>query len=406
MSGFFFHWILVLQLQSSGPQGKRFTHWAISLVFVKYIPHNKPSVCCLFVVRFIALFILCIWIHCHCLQTQQKRASDPITDGCEPPCGCWNLNSGPLEEQSVLLTTESSLQPQWVLFLTSFQMWTIKTKKKSGSEVQGRVRIRSSDASLSVSTTFHTHPKPRSDLQTDPKGGSCGSRQVRNLVLQKQLWPCVEAAMCMYVWERTHMHVATRDWYQVSASASAFLAGHQEILSSPPPCAGITGAQHHAGLLAWEVRIWTQVWAHICRESTPLSEPAPQNCNLGTLPRRDLTTTPRNSPHTPWKPSELPHGGCPRTGSQATAWVLRWSLEGEFSQLWSTLHLLPKARFQFRSSATCGIASPLADGPETRIEWFCSGTQAHNMPSWGLQAFLVINRADLLSARWVYTQRI
>jgi hypothetical protein len=36
---------------------------------------------------------------------------DPITDGCEPPCGHWELNSGPLKEQSVLLTTESSLQP-------------------------------------------------------------------------------------------------------------------------------------------------------------------------------------------------------------------------------------------------------------------------------------------------------
>jgi hypothetical protein len=40
------------------------------------------------------------------------RALDPITDGCEPPCGCWELNSGPLEEQSVLLTAESSLQCQ------------------------------------------------------------------------------------------------------------------------------------------------------------------------------------------------------------------------------------------------------------------------------------------------------
>ena len=40
----------------------------------------------------------------------QKRASDPITDGCEPPRGCWELNSGPLEEQSVLLTAEPSLQ--------------------------------------------------------------------------------------------------------------------------------------------------------------------------------------------------------------------------------------------------------------------------------------------------------
>jgi hypothetical protein len=29
--------------------------------------------------------------------------SDPITDGYDPPCGCWELISGPLEEQSVLL---------------------------------------------------------------------------------------------------------------------------------------------------------------------------------------------------------------------------------------------------------------------------------------------------------------
>ena len=40
-----------------------------------------------------------------------EEASDPITDGCEPPCGCWELNSGPLEEQLMLLTAEPSLQP-------------------------------------------------------------------------------------------------------------------------------------------------------------------------------------------------------------------------------------------------------------------------------------------------------
>jgi hypothetical protein len=49
--------------------------------------------------------------HSGCLQTHQKRASDLITDGCEPPCGCWDLNSEAVEEQSVLLTTEPSLQP-------------------------------------------------------------------------------------------------------------------------------------------------------------------------------------------------------------------------------------------------------------------------------------------------------
>jgi hypothetical protein len=40
------------------------------------------------------LFISFTWVHCSCLQTHQKRASDPITDG------CWELNSGPLEEQA------------------------------------------------------------------------------------------------------------------------------------------------------------------------------------------------------------------------------------------------------------------------------------------------------------------
>jgi hypothetical protein len=55
------------------------------------------------------LFILCIRVHSCSLQKQQKSSSDPITDGCEPPCGCWELNSGPLEEQSVLLTAEPSL---------------------------------------------------------------------------------------------------------------------------------------------------------------------------------------------------------------------------------------------------------------------------------------------------------
>ena len=31
--------------------------------------------------------------------------------GCEPPCGCRELNSGPLVEQSVLLPSEPSRQP-------------------------------------------------------------------------------------------------------------------------------------------------------------------------------------------------------------------------------------------------------------------------------------------------------
>jgi hypothetical protein len=56
-------------------------------------------------------FLICLFKYCF-LQTHQKRASDPISDGCEPPCGCWELNSGPLEEQPVLFTAKPSLQPK------------------------------------------------------------------------------------------------------------------------------------------------------------------------------------------------------------------------------------------------------------------------------------------------------
>lgn len=37
------------------------------------------------------------------MSVGQKRAPDLITDGYEPLCGGWDLNSGPLEEQTVLL---------------------------------------------------------------------------------------------------------------------------------------------------------------------------------------------------------------------------------------------------------------------------------------------------------------
>jgi hypothetical protein len=50
----------------------------------------------------------------------QKRASGPITHGFEPPCSCWELNSGPLDEQSGLLTAEPSLNPTPVNFCTGF----------------------------------------------------------------------------------------------------------------------------------------------------------------------------------------------------------------------------------------------------------------------------------------------
>ena len=51
-----------------------------------------------------------MWIPC--LQTHQKKVSYPVTNGCKSQCSCWDLNWGPLEEQSVLLTAEAFLQHQ------------------------------------------------------------------------------------------------------------------------------------------------------------------------------------------------------------------------------------------------------------------------------------------------------
>jgi hypothetical protein len=63
------------------------------------------------ILLFYLLFIyLCICTLSACIPACQKRALDPITDGCELLCGYWELNAGPLEGQSVLLTTEPSLQ--------------------------------------------------------------------------------------------------------------------------------------------------------------------------------------------------------------------------------------------------------------------------------------------------------
>ena len=56
----------------------------------------------------IYLFIMCKYTVA-VFRHSRRVAPDLVMDGCEPPCGCWELNSGPSEEQSVLLTAEPSL---------------------------------------------------------------------------------------------------------------------------------------------------------------------------------------------------------------------------------------------------------------------------------------------------------
>ena len=53
---------------------------------------------------------VCVYVHC--VLEEIIRSSGPgVTEDYELPCGCWELNSGPLQEQQVLLTTEPPFQP-------------------------------------------------------------------------------------------------------------------------------------------------------------------------------------------------------------------------------------------------------------------------------------------------------
>jgi len=83
----------------------------LSFFLSSFLPSFLPSFL-FFQNLFIYLFTYYVYsVLLTYMPTHQKAAPDPITDGCEPPCGCWELNLGPLEEQSVLLTAEPSLQP-------------------------------------------------------------------------------------------------------------------------------------------------------------------------------------------------------------------------------------------------------------------------------------------------------
>jgi hypothetical protein len=59
-----------------------------------------------------------MWVHCRCVQTHQKRASDPHYRWLWATM--WLLRIEPLEEQAVLLTAESSFQPQVLLLIICF----------------------------------------------------------------------------------------------------------------------------------------------------------------------------------------------------------------------------------------------------------------------------------------------
>lgn len=58
---------------------------------------------------------MCMYV-CMCsIREGQKRVlKSPrpgVTGACEPQCGCWQPNSGSLEEEQALLATKPSLAP-------------------------------------------------------------------------------------------------------------------------------------------------------------------------------------------------------------------------------------------------------------------------------------------------------
>ena len=70
--------------------------------------------------------------------TRRGRQISLRVGGCEPPCGFWDLNSGPPEKQSVLLTTEPSLQPAWLvfIFLNLFSVLSFEFISESFADLQ------------------------------------------------------------------------------------------------------------------------------------------------------------------------------------------------------------------------------------------------------------------------------
>lgn len=59
------------------------------------------------------------------IPAHQKRAPDATANGCVPLCGCWDLNSGLLEEGPVFFTSEPSLQHECEVLRTGEEpAWT------------------------------------------------------------------------------------------------------------------------------------------------------------------------------------------------------------------------------------------------------------------------------------------
>ena len=74
-------------------------------------------VCCCCSVLFLKVYLFIICKYTVAVFRHPRRQHQISLRMVEPLCGCWDLNSGPLVEQSTLLIAESSLQPYFLIYL-------------------------------------------------------------------------------------------------------------------------------------------------------------------------------------------------------------------------------------------------------------------------------------------------
>lgn len=89
---------------------EKYFHWKSYFFFLKVL---------LIYAFYVQTCFVCIYI----CTPEQSIGSHKTTavGGCEPLCGCWELNSGLLQEQPVFLTTEQSFQ--FIFFLLKKVSW-------------------------------------------------------------------------------------------------------------------------------------------------------------------------------------------------------------------------------------------------------------------------------------------
>ena len=79
------------------------------------------------------IYILCTLVfYLHVYLDEVRSPGTGVSNSCELPCGCWELNPDTLEEPPVLLTAEPSLQPQSQVFLNFVRYQSIGQLSRFG----------------------------------------------------------------------------------------------------------------------------------------------------------------------------------------------------------------------------------------------------------------------------------